>query len=57
MGSMNYGYYYDQGKKVGYDIETESLLLSFVSSKDKARIVRELKADGHTDINVIKSER
>ena len=48
MGTYNMGYYYDRGIRVGYDISAKAptaymaIHLSFVSSKDKARIIREV---------------
>lgn len=43
MSTMMYGFHYDRGKKVGYDISFGDFKLSFVSSKDKSRIIKEIK--------------
>jgi len=60
---MSYGFYYDMGKRVGYDISLSShsgmgIYLSNVSSKDKARIIREIVAKGYkrSDITVQRVE-
>lgn len=46
MATMMFGYHYDRGVRVGYDISFPNGRLSFVSSKDKSRIVAELKQAG-----------
>ncbi|KAB7889574.1 hypothetical protein [Poseidonibacter ostreae] len=48
MSTMSYGFHYDRGQKVGYDISFGSVRLSFVSSKDKARIIKEIKSSGYS---------
>ncbi len=45
MGTMAWGYHYDEGKKVGYNISFGNIILWNVSSKDKSRIIREIKRD------------
>lgn len=47
MATMMYGYSYDRGVKVGYNISFGGIILHEVSSKDKARIVREIKQAGY----------
>lgn len=47
MGTMAFGFEYNRGKKVGFDISFGSVVLSFVSSKDKARIIKEIKEKGY----------
>lgn len=48
MATMSFGYYFDQGVRVGYDISVDKvgpfggLYLSNVSSKDKNRIISEV---------------
>jgi len=48
MSTMSFGYEYNQGIRVGYDISVDNvtsfggLHLSNVSSKDKGRIIREI---------------
>ena len=48
MATMSFGYHFDQGVRVGFDISVKNvsdfggLYLSNVSSKDKGRIVREI---------------
>ncbi|BFU77281.1 hypothetical protein ALC152_04960 [Arcobacter sp. 15-2] len=42
-----WGFSYDRGKRVGYDISFGDFTISFVSSKDKARIIREIKERGY----------
>ena len=56
MATMSFGFHYDMGKRVGYDISFGRVYLSNVSLKDKARIVREAKQAGHISKN-IKIER
>jgi len=46
MATMSFGYHYDRGVRVGYDISFGRVRLSFVSSKDKGRIIREIKESG-----------
>ncbi len=48
MATMSFGYHYDRGVRVGYDISFGRVRLSFVSSKDKGRIIREIKQSGYT---------
>jgi len=57
MGTMTFGYYYDRGVKVGYNISYGGVYLSFVSSKDKSRIVRELAKDNGCKKSEIKIEK
>jgi hypothetical protein len=47
MATMVFGFEYNRGKKVGYDISFGSFYLSFVSSKDKSRIIKEIKERGY----------
>ncbi len=47
MSTMSFGFKYDRGAKVGYNISFGSVLLSFVSSKDKSRIIKEIKESGY----------
>jgi mevalonate pyrophosphate decarboxylase len=49
MGTFAYGFNYDRGKRVGYDISFGSIILFFVSSKDKNRIIREIKKSGYKE--------
>jgi len=44
---MSYGYHYNRGKKVGYDIHFGNFTLFFVSAKDKSRIIKEIKQSGY----------
>ena len=46
MGTMSFGYHYNSGVRVGYDISFKSVILHNVSSADKGRIVREIKEAG-----------
>lgn len=46
-GTMNQGYYYDQGKKVGYDIEVESLYFSNVAYHSKGQLIAQLVHSGY----------
>jgi len=48
MSTYMFGYTYDRGVRVGYNISFGNCMLSFVSSKDKARIIREIKQMGYT---------
>ena len=42
MATMMYGYSYDRGTRVGYNISFGGFILHEVSSKDKARIISEI---------------
>lgn len=42
MSTMSFGYHYNRGQNVGYNISYGGIRLSFVSAKDKARIIREI---------------
>jgi len=46
MSTMYFGYHYNRGVRVGYDISFPKGMISFVSSKDKSRIISELKQAG-----------
>lgn len=50
--TYGWGYYFNQGKRVGYDITFSNshgtFVLYNVSSKDKARVIREIIKDGYT---------
>lgn len=56
MGTMMYGYCYDRGIRVGYNISFGDFVLYEVSSKDKSRIVSEIKKAGYSK-NEISIER
>jgi hypothetical protein len=58
MGTMSFGYHYDLGIRVGYDISFNGVILHNVSSKDKGRIIKEIKESGHLrkDISVERNE-
>jgi len=56
MATMNMGFHYDMGVRVGYDISFGTVYLSNVSSKDKNRIVKEAQKSGYLKKN-IKVER
>jgi len=59
MGTMSFGYHYDRGVRVGYNISFGKILLSNVSSKDKSRIVKEIKESGYLreDIEITRIEK
>lgn len=44
-----WGYYFNQGKKVGYNIYFGDFIIWNVSSKDYKRVVREIKKDGYSE--------
>lgn len=50
--TMMFGYRYKEGVRVGYDIQfpvnglMSSILLTNVSTRDKARIIREIQENG-----------
>jgi hypothetical protein len=48
MGTMSWGYHYNQGVRVGYDIRFGRFTLWNVSSKDKSRIIKEIKQSGYS---------
>ena len=58
MATYNMGFHYDEGKRVGYNISVKTLILHRVSSKDKSRIIKELKQGGwkKEDISVVREE-
>lgn len=56
MATMMHGFTYDRGVKVGYNIEFGSVILFEVSSKDKNRIISEIKKSGYSE-NEISIER
>lgn len=45
---MMYGYTYNRGVRVGYNIQFGNIILFEVSSKDKNRIVSEVKKSGYS---------
>lgn len=45
--TMMWGYHYNEGKRVGYNITFNGFRLSNVASTDKARIIREIKQSGY----------
>lgn len=47
--TMMWGYHYNRGKRVGYNITFGNFTLHEVSSADKARIIREIKQSGYTN--------
>ena len=48
MATMMYGYTYNRGVRVGYNIQFGNIILFEVSSKDKNRIVSEVKKSGYS---------
>jgi len=57
MVTYNFGFYYNEGRKVGYDISFPNeiggkTLLSNVSYKDKDRIVKDLINMGYTEDDI-----
>lgn len=46
-----WGFYFNEGKRVGYNIsftnKNGTFILWNVSSKDKSRIIKEIKEDGY----------
>jgi len=58
MGTMSYGYHYDRGVRVGYNISFGNIFLPFVSSKDKNRIIKEIQKSGYSknDIEITRVE-
>lgn len=60
MGTMSFGYHYDEGKTVGYNISVKDwITLWNVAYKDKARIIAQLEANGHEieDVTRVKVDR
>lgn len=49
--TMSWGYHYNEGKRVGYNISFSNsrgtFVLSNVASTDKCRIIREIKESGY----------
>jgi hypothetical protein len=58
MGTMSFGYHYDLGVRVGYDISFNRVILHNVSSTDKGRIIKEIKESGvlRKDITIERNE-
>lgn len=49
---------YEKGKKVGYDILFgKNGFLSFVSSKDKSKMIKEIKKQGYTKNQILIKRR
>jgi len=46
--TMMYGYHYNEGKRVGYNITFNGFILHNVASSDKSRIVSEIKQSGYS---------
>jgi len=46
-GTMSQGYYYDEGKKVGYDISVGNQYFSNVAYHSKGQLKDQLVADGY----------
>ena len=53
MATMSFGYTYDRGVRVGYDISVPGIILHQVSSKDKNRIIKELKDAGNKETDIL----
>ena len=58
MATMMYGFTYNRGSRVGYNIEFGKIILFEVSSKDKNRIVSEIQKSGYSkeDISIERVE-
>ena len=57
MGTMSMGFYYEEGKRVGYNISCPNVLggkttLSNVAYSNKARIIKEMKELGHSSVDI-----
>jgi len=52
MGTMSFGYHYNRGKKVGYNISFGNIFLPHVSYKDKNRIIKEIQKNGYSRKNI-----
>ena len=50
---MMFGYSYDRGVKVSYNISFGDYVLHEVSSKDKSRIVAEIKKAGYSKDEIL----
>ena len=46
-GTMNMGYYYDEGKKVGYNISVGNQYFSNVAYYSKGQLIDQLVNDGY----------
>jgi len=46
-GTMSQGYYYDEGKRVGYTITAGSLCFVSVAYHSKGQLIDQLVNDGH----------
>lgn len=57
-GTMNQGYYYDEGKKVGYDVEVGNLIFHNVAHHSKGQLIAQLVHDGYKkeEIKVTRQE-
>ena len=47
FGTMTGGYYYDEGKKVSYDITVGSLYFGQVAYHSKGQLIEQLVRDGY----------
>ena len=57
-GTMSQGYYYDEGKKVGYNISVGNQYFGNVAYYSKGQLIDQLVADGYKkeDIEQIRVE-
>lgn len=46
--TMMFGYRYNVGKRIGYNISFNNFILYNVSASDKARIIAEIKRAGYS---------
>lgn len=46
-GTMSHGYYYDEGKKIGYTITAGNLCFASVAYHSKGQLIDQLINDGY----------
>lgn len=56
MGTMLFGYHYEEGKNVGYNVYVKGFVFTNVSYKTKGGLIRQLMNDGYVRSD-IKTER
>ena len=52
-GTMNHGYYYDEGKRIGYDISVNNLHFHSVAYHSKKQLIEQLTHDGYKVDNIV----
>lgn len=56
-GTMSQGYYYDEAKEKGYDIEVGGLYFGNVAYHSKGQLKRQLIHDGYKSEDIVETKR